>query len=104
MFEPLKAWNEIQHRAAPYSGSGTRHTTPAVIRPSCTKHCTGRHHREAVMRCPQCQTVGYELWAHEWLWTEGHYFYERLAVNGSPPYTHDREAQCPDCQAPLRRG
>ena len=85
MTDPLKEWNEIQRRRPPESPvSGFRHETPRILSPVCPEHCSGRHHREATLLCPQCHGVHYEVWAHEWIWSEAHYFYERKPMHGAP--------------------
>ena len=93
-------WPDIYGDRLPgYAPPSPRLSVPVVRIPICTEHCSGRHHVEALIYCPGCQVPAYKLWAHEWLHSEGHYFYSREPMNGAPP---DLTA-CPDCGEALRR-
>lgn len=98
-----ESWKEIYGQRMGWSGSmGSGLVTPRVHRPVCPDHCSGRHERDGAMACPQCQTVAFELWAHEYAWSDGHFFYERKPVNGYT-LTSETHPTCRDCGHELKR-
>ena len=70
--------------------------TPLVNTPECPAHCTS-HHVDRTVCCPSCGAECYEVWMHQWPWSEGHYWSEARGKNGAPPYTKE----CPNCQGGL---
>lgn len=80
-------WQEIYATRPQYSPVSTRHDVPRVSKPVCPEHCSGRHEPEGIVQCPSCQVPAYKVMAHEWLYNEGHWFYELIPMNGSKPST-----------------
>lgn len=65
--------------------AAVRHATPIVRTPTCPEHCSGRHTLDRVIACPSCRVAAYQVWSHEYLFTEGHNFHELRPVNGATP-------------------
>ena len=101
---PSESWAQIHRQQREAPTTGWHHTTPRVPNPVCPDHCSGRHVRDAVLQCPHCAGIGYEIVGHEYLWTESHYFWEVRPVNGSsPPRAGQCDFACRDCGETLRR-
>lgn len=74
--------------------------TPLVNEPVCDEekaHCR-RHFVDREIVCA-CGAKPYVVVAHEWPWSEGHYWHKVESQNGAPPYEPAR--QCPQCQRSL---
>lgn len=80
-------WSDIHgsgnSRASGSIPMGGQHSTPVVRTPICPDHCSGKHALDSVILCPHCQAAAFQVWSHEYLWTEGHNFHELLPVNGA---------------------
>lgn len=78
-------WADIHGPNAPQGmgASPARHATPVVRTPTCPEHCSGRHTLDSVIACPHCRTAAFQVWSHEYLWSEGHNFHVMVAVNGA---------------------
>lgn len=90
-------WNEIYGRQLPGMSPVGHHATPLVKHPTCPEHCSGRHTLDGEIACRHCGVPAYQIWHHEWLYTEGHNFVEVKAVNGAPPYRNEEPVICPSC-------
>lgn len=62
---------------------GGQHSTPVVRTPTCPDHCSGKHTLDSVIKCPHCQVPAFQVWSHEYVWSEGHNFHEMRPVNGA---------------------
>lgn len=80
-----RVYTDPKVRAGVPSAPETPHVTPLVRQPTCPEHCRN-HHVEAQMTCVTCGGVAYDLVAHEWPWTNGHYWYSFTPRNGAPPH------------------
>ena len=102
-------WADIHGPDGPvakgYAKAASRHETPTVRRPTCPTHCSGRHMTDGVLVCPDCRVPAYNVVGHEWLYTEGHYWWSLEARNGSPPVPQGTYGtpKCADCGQSLRR-
>jgi len=98
-------WARIygETRAATLPGSG-RHSTPHVPDPKCPGHCSGKHSVDGVIRCDKCGGIAYQVWSHEWPWTEGHNWTEVRPVNKAPIYERFGPTTiCPLCKGFMAR-
>lgn len=86
-------------RAGVPSAPDPPHQTPLVREPTCPAHCS-HHHVEGQMVCRHCGGIAYNVVAHEWPWTEGHYWYSLEPRNGAPPH---RKGTPECCGQPMRR-
>ena len=93
-----ESWDRIHRERRSVPSGSDRHETPTVPHPECPTHCR-RHEPEATLRCPKGHGAPYVLVAHEWLWTEGHYFYTIEPLEGAPAKANG----CPLCGDHLRR-
>ena len=102
-------WHEIQGPHGPTAQGFTKprlvHATPRVPHPACPEHCSGRHTTDGVLVCPSCQVPAYRVVGHEWLYTEGHYWWSLEPMNGSPPLMAPERVHppCRDCGLTLER-
>jgi hypothetical protein len=99
-------WHEIHGAHGPaatgFTKPVTRRETPTVRQPTCPEHCSGRHTADGVLRCPSCRTPAYQVVGHEWLYTEGHFWWGLEPMNGSPP-TSQTSQTCQQCGRALER-
>ena len=78
-------WEQIYATRPVYAPVTPRLDVPRVPKPRCPEHCSGKHDMEGTVYCPHCKVPAYQVRAHEWNHQEGHYFYELVPMNGSPP-------------------
>ena len=105
---PDEPWALIHSQPKVSPTTGYRHSTTRILHPICPDHCSGKHSIDSRIVCPHCQSCAYIVWVHEYAETEGHYFYEIKAAEGSPPHAslpdHERtHPHCRDCGHALRR-
>ena len=92
-------WQRIYADGLPGLPPVSRFETPLVRNPECPQHCA-RHHVEDVIGCPKGHGGAFHAMAHEWPWSEGHYWYSYDPVNGATRLTR---AICIDCGAAMTR-
>lgn len=70
----------------------------------CPEDCSGQHTRDSVLCCPQCGGIAYEIIGHSYPDQEGHFWWERKPVNGSPVLpAEETNPCCRDCGCRLVR-
>jgi len=91
-------WNDIFAAGSPpgVMPAAPKLITPRVYKPTHPEHCGKRHEVEAVLWCPQHKIPAYQVVAHAWFHTDGHFFYTLEPMNGSPPVTDTKTPKCPD--------
>ena len=96
-------WEEVYHNLASNQPGFQRDfpqmppkITPLVNKPQCDDHCT-RHEVDRPILCGTCGAHAYNVVAHQWPWSDGHYWHSVEPVNGARPYNK----VCPNCEGTI---